>query len=233
MGAYSARASFPGGPSVPRTKERGAGAAAAAGPKRRGRPAGRAGGVKPTRAIFEKLRPRYVPFLCEWEGCPAELQNVDTLRRHVLAVHGRDAVARGSCRWGKCAAAAAAGRAEDQAGGGRRGRRTVFASADEFGSHVEDWHLVPFVWHVGDGPRNTVVEYKVKTPDEAAVDLPDYLFDEEGNQVTPSVLNQEFENDEERKERRRRLHRLLLERDRNAPEEVLMEEDEHEKVLGP
>lgn len=49
--------------------------------------------------------------------------------------------------------------------------------------------------------------------------LPEYLFDEEGNQVTPSILHQELENEEERKIRRKRLHRLLLQRDRNAPEE--------------
>lgn len=92
---------------------------------------------------------------------------------------------------------------------------------------------MPFVWHVGDGPRNTVMDYKVKTPDEAPDDLPAYLFDEEGNQVTPSVLHQEYENDEERKERRRRLHRLLLERDRNAPREEPMEGDERGDVLEP
>jgi hypothetical protein len=116
----------------------------------------------------------------------------------------------GSCRWGKC----------DQAPGKR------FESGKEFERHVEDRHLLPFMWHVGDGPRNTIMEYKIKTPDEEADDLPGYLFDEEGNQVTPSVLHQEFENDEERKERRRRLHRLLLERDRNAPEEEQISEDE-------
>jgi hypothetical protein len=206
MGSYSAKASFPGAPRTA-TKEPRTGP-----PKRRGRPPGRTG-LKPTRAIFEKLRPQYVSFLCEWEGCPAELQNVDTLRRHVLVVHGREG-AGGWCRWGKCSNQQAPLLLQ----------RKRFGSEREFERHVEDRHLVPFVWHVGDGPRNTVMEYKVKTPDEAADDLPGYLFDAEGNQVTPSVLNQEFENDEERKERRRRLHRLLLERDRNAPEEVEMEE---------
>lgn len=132
------------------------------------------------------------------------------------AVHGREGgVGAGggggfTCRWGKC---------------GRQGEGKRFASAAELERHVEDRHLLPFVWHVGDGPKNTITEYKVRTPDEEADDLPGYLFDEEGNQVTPSVLHQEFENDEERKERRRRLHRLLLERDRNAPEEEPMEDE--------
>jgi hypothetical protein len=90
---------------------------------------------------------------------------------------------------------------------------------------MEDAHLVPFVWHVGDGPRNAMVDYKAvanRTPEEAADELPGYLFDAEGNQVTPSVLHQEFENEEERKERVRRLRRVLAERDRNAPEEEPM-----------
>ncbi|KAH8907044.1 hypothetical protein BR93DRAFT_663396 [Coniochaeta sp. PMI_546] len=210
MGSYSATASSAAGAPVPKTaaKER------TGPPKKRGRPPGRPG-TKPPRAIFEKLRPKYVPFLCEWEGCPAELQNIDTLRRHVRVVHGRQGVR--SCRWGKCSLLP----------------RESFASGAEFERHMEVRHLLPFVWHVGDGPRNTIMEYKVKTPDEAADDLLGYLFDEDGNQVTPSVLHQQFENDEERKERRRRLHRLLLERDRNAPEEELMSEHEgDERVEG-
>ncbi|KAJ9132222.1 hypothetical protein NKR19_g9379 [Coniochaeta hoffmannii] len=202
MGSYAA---ISGGTPVPRatTKEPRSGQ-----PKRRGRPPGRPG-VNPTRAIFERLQPKYVPFLCEWDGCPAELQNVDTLRRHVLVVHGREGVS--GCRWGKCKQA---------------DTRTKFGSDLEFERHLEDRHLTPFVWHVGDGPRNTIMEYKVKTPDEAADDLPGYLFDAEGNQVTPSVLQQEFENEEERKERRRRLRWLIAQRDRNAPEE----EEEHEEM---
>lgn len=194
MGGYSDKSSFPGGPSVPQSIKKATGP-----PKKRGRP-GRPG-VNPTRAIWEKLRPKYVPFLCEWNGCPAELQNIDTLRRHVQLVHGREGIL--SCRWGKCNDA----------------QRERFGSRAEFERHVEDAHLVPFTWHVGDGPRNSLMEYKVKTADEAADDLPDYLFDEDGNQVTPSVLLQEFENEEEKKERRRRLRRLLLERDAHAPAE--------------
>jgi hypothetical protein len=157
-----------------------------------------------------------VPFLCEWDGCPAELQNVDTLRRHILVVHGDIAVEEG-CRWRKCKGLA----------------KQRFRSDAEFEQHIEDRHLTPFVWHVGDGPRNTVIDYKVKAADEAADDLPGYLFDAEGNQVTPSVLQQEFENEEDRKERRRRLRRLISERDRHAPEEAGSEADGKGNILEP
>lgn len=72
------------------------------------------------------------------------------------------------------------------------------------------------------------MEYRVPSVEEAEDGLPGYLFDGEGNQVTPSVLYQEFENEEEKRARRRRLHRLILERDRNAP----LEEPETSVVEG-
>lgn len=114
-------------------------------------------------------------------------------------VHGRER----ACLWGKCA-----------------GREVRFEGREEMERHVEDVHLIPLVWWVGDGPRNTC-------PTPGTVDgegegkgvdgLPGYLFDKEGRQVTPSVLGQGIETDEERKERKRRLKRLIMERDRNAP----------------
>lgn len=197
MGPYSAKASFPGGASAPRPKKP---ATTAKGglPKRRGRKPG--SGARQPREIYERSRPKFLPFLCEWEDCPAELQNLETLRKHVLVVHGRSE----TCRWGKCA---------------RATRPRSLPSRDAFQRHAEDVHLVPFAWHVGDGPQNTSSEAEVARSKETSDRLPKYLFGEGGSQVTPSILHQELENEDERKVRRRRLHRLLLERDRNAPEE--------------
>lgn len=198
MGPYSARADFTSGRSPPpRPKRSAATAAAVRGgmPRRRGRRPAR-----PPRAIYERLKPKFVSFICEWQGCVAELQNLETLRRHVHSVHGASEI----CLWGKCA----------------RGRLPrSLPSHEAFDSHMETVHLGPFSWHAGDGPRNTSSETTVAEANGGPKQLPEYLFDEEGNQVTPSILHQELENEEERKIRRKRLHRLLLQRDRNAPEE--------------
>lgn len=82
--------------------------------------------------------------------------------------------------------------------------------AEELEQHVEREHLVPLVWWVGDGPKNTGMLEKEDG-------LPGYLFDREGNQGTPSVRDQEVETEEERKARLRRLRKVLMERERNAP----------------
>lgn len=195
-GPYSAKTSVAGNSSIPPRKKP-AQAGPAATPKRKGRPPKQR---RAPRAIYDQLRPEYMPFLCEWEGCPAELQNLQTLRKHVLAVHGRS----DACRWGKC---------------GHGLRPQNFPSREELQRHVEAAHFVPLAWHVGDGPLNTNPDADVTRSMGNPKHLPEYLFDDAGHQVTPSIIHQGFESEEERKFRRRRLHRLLLQRDRNAPEE--------------
>lgn len=96
------------------------------------------------RETYLKLNPHFISFRCEWENCPAELQNSETLRKHLLVVHGRPSPSASSsgssqtfpCKWSSCKA-------------------TPFPSRDSFAAHVESAHLVPYLWHVGDGPRNS------------------------------------------------------------------------------
>lgn len=179
------------------------------GAKRRGRPP-RSPSPTP-RGVWEKLvtPPQYVPFLCEWAGCKAELQNVETLRRHIRVVHGRaDPLI---CRWTGCAV-----------------KSPVFTQDYEFQHHVDEKHLVPFVWHVGDGQRNS--KFMVKQEKDAD-QVPAYLFGANGEQVTPSVRNQGTEDFLTWRENRRRLRRILMQRDANAPsedEEVDDEEDDEQ-----
>jgi hypothetical protein len=100
----------------------------------------------------------------------------------------------------------------------------MFASRLDFEKHIEDRHLVPFAWHIGDGPKNTSDEVEITRPRNGPDELPRYLLDNQGNQVTPSIRRQEIESSEDRKERRRRLHRILVQRDENAPEDYSDEE---------
>jgi len=148
-------------------------------------------------AIFGQLRPKFLPFICEWEGCKAELQNMATLRRHVMVVHRRSE----ACRWGKCATKEIPVR---------------FNGGGGFEDHVEESHLVPFQWHMGDGYKNTWMT-PTMAPKGAQGNIPAYLFDKDGIQVTPSVEGQEVEDFVTWKNNRRRLRELLLQRDANAP----------------
>ncbi|KAI1804547.1 hypothetical protein F4811DRAFT_519630 [Daldinia bambusicola] len=170
-------------------------------PRRRGRPP-----RDPTpsaREYYLRFNVEYAPFLCEWNlssghPCPAELQNMKTLRKHVLLVHGEEDPL--VCRWGKCAA---------------RDTPIEFATETEFEEHMEKAHFRSFVWHMGDGYQNEGISTLKRDADE----LPEYLFDEDGNQVTPSIAEQRLEDDQEYKERKRKLRRLLIQQEENAPTE--------------
>ncbi|RDA92610.1 hypothetical protein CP533_0918 [Ophiocordyceps camponoti-saundersi (nom. inval.)] len=172
-------------------------------PKRRGRPP-RLPSPSP-REIYHRSRPRFVDYLCEWNGCKAELHNLETLRRHVYAIHGpRDSYGCRCC-WGNCA-------------------RSV-ATADEFREHAEEAHLVPIAWHLGDGPRNRLGSYHDHKDDNEGDDdvdedgIPSFLKDARGVQVTPSIRDQELEDVLTWRNNRRKLKELIIRRDENLPDE--------------
>jgi hypothetical protein len=171
-------------------------------PKKRGRP------VKlsnmSARDLYLKSNPSYIPFCCEWQQpapygrCPAELQNMETLRKHVSLVHGTpDPIA---CWWGKCA--------EQEA-------HTEFVDEEDFLHHLEEAHLKPYEWHMGDGFQNQ----ECGTLEQDATKLPSYLFDKDGNQVTPSIQDQELENTAGMLARRRQLRNIRRLAEENAPTE--------------
>ncbi|KAI0131083.1 hypothetical protein F4814DRAFT_404767 [Daldinia grandis] len=179
-------------------------------PKRRGRPP--RDPIPSVREWYLRSNVEYVPFLCEWRRslehpCPAELQNMKTLRRHVFLVHGdEDPLV---CQWGKCVA---------------RDTPIHFATQTEFEEHMEKVHFRSFVWHMGDGYQNEGIATLKRDADE----LPEYLFDADGNQVTPSITEQRLEDDQQYKERKRKLRRLLVQQDENA----LTEEEYTRQTLG-
>ncbi|KAK5660942.1 hypothetical protein OQA88_12317 [Cercophora sp. LCS_1] len=174
--------------------------------KKRGRPLKTKKAPLTARQIYLRSSPKYVPFLCEWAGCPAELQNLKTLRRHLLIVHGKGVESTG-CKWASCT--------------------TPQSGKEEFAKHVEEKHLVPFVWHCGDGPKNQSGEMKIEKAED---EIPGYLFGANGNQVTPSVIGQGVEGEEERKARKLRLNRIHALRDGNAPEEPNHTQEELEAI---
>lgn len=130
--------------------------------------------------------------------CPAELQNMETLRRHVFLIHGdMDPLV---CRFSHC---------KD------RKPPLEFRTEEEFESHMEKKHFANYLWHLGEGCQNR----GIWTLKDKLDKLPTYLFDGQGNQVTPSVADQQVESDLQHKERRRKLRRLLQQQNDNAPSE--------------
>jgi hypothetical protein len=176
-------------------------------PKRRGRPS-----RPPETSVREQYlqsKPDYIAYKCEWDLsqnphqnepsiCPAELQNMDTLRRHVFLVHGdADPLI---CRYSKC-------KDHDPA--------LEFKTDEGFKDHMEKKHYASYLWHLGEGCRNN----GIWTLRNKSSRLPAYLFDKNGIQVTPSIADQQLENDLQFKQRKRKLKKLLYQQNENAPSE--------------
>lgn len=204
------------------------------GPKRRGRPP-RAPSPTP-RQVWERLEPpQYVPFMCEWKGCKAELQNMETLRRHVRKIHGWRVKHGLQCRWGECDLQQQQQQQQQQEEEEEEGKdgQTVFTTAEAFHEHMEEQHLVPFVWHVGDGVQNqklVLTSRLSKEEQDEDEKAPAYLLGPDGEQVTPWVKGQQVEDYLTWRENRNRLKQILLQRDENAPFEE--EEEEQQQAEG-
>jgi hypothetical protein len=97
--------------------------------------------------------PKYVPFICEWKNCPAELHNLDTLRAHLLTVHLMKQPSGGPymCLWRKCSQ-------EHKVMDAETGATTVidkgveFKTRQEWQSHVKIAHIDHVARYQGDGP---------------------------------------------------------------------------------
>jgi hypothetical protein len=153
---------------------------------------------------YLQSKPNFKPFGCEWHEsgrhmcCPAELQNMDTLRKHVYLIHG--GMNPLICRWKKCA---------------KDNSPVEFADKEAFRIHMEKVHLEPYTWHMGDGIQNRGISMLKQDPNK----LPAYLFDDDGNQVTPSVNDQQFEDTAGMLERKRKLRDIRRLANENAPDE--------------
>ncbi|KAL2890242.1 hypothetical protein HOO65_020784 [Ceratocystis lukuohia] len=171
---------------------------------------------------FVDLRPEYNEFVCEWKGCPAKLFNMDTMRRHVEIVHMRpveiaDRFTPLGCFWGDCVLPRPCVEGEQLSG-------KKFNSMEELREHMEEAHMVPMSWHMGDGPmhdpdRSGLQALRIGEP------LPGYLFDAQGNQVTPDIRGQPVEDKASRKKRSKRLRQFFAQVNANLPSE---DEDEDE-----
>ncbi|KAK0651240.1 hypothetical protein B0T16DRAFT_403418 [Cercophora newfieldiana] len=178
--------------------------------KRRGRP------PKPSltaREIYLTSNPKFPVFPCEWEGCPAQLQNYETLRAHLLIIHGKS----GTCRWADCPS--------------KHPSPLQLPDEETFAAHAEKKHLKHTLWLRGEGPKNTSIPtpWATAPPARPPNAIPPWLCNAKGEQVTPPV-GLEVESDEDRKRRGKELDRLIMQRDKNAPPEPIVTPEEWEEI---
>jgi hypothetical protein len=97
--------------------------------------------------------PHYQVYACGWDGCRAELHNLDTLKKHVIKLHGKPSADNGfECDWAYCNLA---GTSTDHRG--RQQKRddqdpARFATIEQWVQHIDKAHLQPVAWKLGDGP---------------------------------------------------------------------------------
>jgi hypothetical protein len=117
-------------------------------PKKRGRP------FKAPRPEPRLPEPKFIPFLCEWQDCPAELHNLETLRVHIFKVH-RKKLPSGvlPCLWRKCGTIH--GVIDTSQHPNVSEKSFEFDATEHWQNHINKAHLVPLSWHMGDGPRGT------------------------------------------------------------------------------
>ena len=107
-----------------------------------GRPRGRPRQEQSVEMVGTKSAPRvevaippstpesYPVYACEWKNCPAELHNLELLRKHVLKVHIPYTL---TCGWLGCTCS------------------DIMAAAQLL-EHVKTHHIGPLAWKLGDGP---------------------------------------------------------------------------------
>lgn len=157
------------------------------------------------REIYDGLDPLFVHFICEWEGCRAELDSFAKLKKHIVVAHGDQLRGTKQCRLGKCSHLN--DDATDMAALPR-----VFASVEDLLCHLDSCHLDPILWQTGDGRHG----HGILTKEPPTQEYAPYLF-WNGYQATPSIRDQKFETKAELRERQRKLDNIIAQALANAP----------------
>ncbi|KAF2152326.1 hypothetical protein K461DRAFT_294002 [Myriangium duriaei CBS 260.36] len=127
------------------------------------------------------LDPQYSVWRCQWEGCHAELHNLDTLRKHVVKVHGIPDENGYSCQWGACSDETPHDHVIGKGKAPAELSRLEFPSIHKWMNHIEAAHLRPLARSLGDGPRSGLSDAYDSESSQAA-----YLSDAaSGRMVTP------------------------------------------------
>lgn len=83
-------------------------------------------------------QPEYKVYKCRWEECPAELHNLETLKKHVRKHRTKHGKGPYPCLWANCS----------RPGAGN----PIFETDAECDKHMEGIHVDAVAWALGDGP---------------------------------------------------------------------------------
>ncbi|KAK5165416.1 uncharacterized protein LTR77_008945 [Saxophila tyrrhenica] len=116
-----------------------------------------------TPAAAEPAEPHYQVYRCEWAGCKSALHNLETLKKHIVKVHGRQEERQFECDWKGCL-------------------EGTLDGIEPWLAHVDEAHLTPIAWKLGDGPSAGDPSSFRESPQ-----IPSYLKDSYGRAVTPAI----------------------------------------------
>lgn len=115
-------------------------------PRRRGRPS-----TKNLQANKDP-EPEFNEYRCEWEDCTSKLHNIDTLRKHVIKIHGKKtSEGEFECAWRGCFRPSTD---TNNAPNDSDPDDPMYSydNMEPWVEHVEVNHIKPLMWTLGDGP---------------------------------------------------------------------------------
>ena len=101
----------------------------------------------------QQSTPIHRVYKCQWEDCPAELHNLETLKKHIIK-HGDRYDGPFPCLWEGCGKAKPNDEDEElNKGSGEEVRQPLeYATKDIWAKHMDRRHLAEYAWQLGDGP---------------------------------------------------------------------------------
>jgi hypothetical protein len=95
--------------------------------------------------------PKFTVYKCGWQDCGAQIHNLETLRRHVEKKHGKpDKNGTYTCLWADCGKTVQ--NIGDDGAVTQSAQHFNFPDTSELMRHVEQSHITPIAWELGDGP---------------------------------------------------------------------------------
>ncbi|KAL8971171.1 MAG: hypothetical protein Q9183_001177 [Haloplaca sp. 2 TL-2023] len=122
----------------------------------------------------QQKSPIFRVYKCKWKGCPAELHNLETLKKHVFkhSEHYHDDPL--PCLWKGCGKKLNGN--EEDSDEEDIDQPLEFGTKEIWAKHMERRHIIDDAWRLGDGPNN-----------RSDSDMSDYVSDSAKRQVTPII----------------------------------------------
>ncbi|KAL1792161.1 hypothetical protein ACET3X_009912 [Alternaria dauci] len=122
--------------------------------------------------------PRYQSYKCKWQHCQADLHNLETLQKHVYKVHRKETAHNTlECLWDDCSKEVTNYDPMTNMSIERH-RPYSFDLESNWRDHVQQAHISPLSWQLGDGRTAGLSD---------SHDSEAYLSDAQGRQVTPRI----------------------------------------------